>query len=514
MELSGEDTAGDDTAGDLGDASTDAATALYTTIQALRPAAAVNAARRVVLADLVTRDLDPDVRHHTLLACLLADFGRVVLRLPPGEAAGAAADVLGRVPSLRHAATMVRHRHERVDGSGLPAGLTGGEIPFGSQVIALTDLVVTQRRTAPIEWPRRVEVMKDNAGSALDVDLADQTFELLRRSDARAIVDAAGPDHALAVIAHSATAGDAAATRIPLGAMIQRFDDPVDMAGALVEASWPTGAHRAIGVHRIDDGELLTPIAAAGPEVDHWRPIAATSAMHALHDPTVVGARGRFVTIVPIRDDRVWGLAWGVSDDEAGAETPLTEVAEALSIALSRDRQRRRLDALAHGDELTGLANRRRLENELALLFSGPAERRADAALIMCDVDGLKRVNDTRGHAAGDDVLRAVASVLRQLASDVDGVAARLGGDEFCLLLRSGGLLRAEGVARQATRQVRASAPAGAGLSCGIAYAAQARTPAELLGRADERQYLVKRRRLGTAAPKPPTHDRRRRGDR
>lgn len=487
------------------------AAALFTTIANLRPAAATTAARRVVLADLLTRRVDADTRHAALLSCLLADLGRVVLRLPPGEASTEASRILEQVHELRPSSPAVRHRYERVDGSGLPGGLKGDDIPYGAKLIALTDLLVSQRRIAPLDWERRLEVMKDAAGSAVDTDLADQAFELLRRHDVRTIVEAATPANALAVIGDGATGSDA--PRIPVGTLVQHLESPEDMARVLIDVSFPTGIHRAIGVHRVDDGELLSPVAAAGPEADHWRPIAATSAMQSLERPITIGTGGRTVVLAPIRTDDLWGLVWGVTDD--ADDTIVPDLAAALSAALERHQERRRLDALAHGDQLTGLANRRRLENELGALFSGPPDRRADAALIMCDVDGLKRVNDTRGHAAGDDVLRAVANVLTDLVDGLDGFAARLGGDEFCILLRSGALLRAEGLARRATRAVRASAPSGAGLSCGIAYAAQSRTTTELLSRADERQYLVKRRRPGAGAtPDRSQHDRRRRGDR
>ena len=465
----------------------------------------------MVLADLLTGRLDSRTRRSALLGCLLADLGRVVLRLPPAEASTEGAEILEQVGELRIAATGVRHRHERFDGSGIPSALLGADIPYGARVIALTDLLVSQRRTAPLDWERRLEIMKDAAGSAIDPDLADHALELLRRDDVRTLVEAATPANALAVIGHGSEAKEA--PRIPVGALVQHLESPEDMARVLVDVSFPTGIHRAIGVHRVDDGELLSPVAAAGPESEHWRPIAATSAMQSLDRPITVGTGGRSVVLAPVRADELWGLVWGVTDD--ADDTVVPDLAAALSTALERHHERRRLDALAHGDQLTGLANRRRLENELGSLFSGPPERRADAALIMCDVDGLKRVNDTRGHAAGDDVLRAVADVLTGLVDGLDGFAARLGGDEFCILLRSGALLRAEGLARRAARAVRASAPAGAGLSCGIAYAAQARTTTELLSRADERQYLVKRRRPGAAtAPDRSRHDRRRRGDR
>ena len=500
-----------DTTGESAQGGAAGAAALFATIASLRPAAATTAARRVVLADLLTRQLDPATRQSALVGCLLADLGRVVLRLPPGEAPTEASSVLEQVNELRPSAEAVRHRYERVDGSGLPLGLRDDDIPFGARLIALTDLLVSQRRIAPLDWERRLEIMKDAAGSAVDVDLAEQAFELLRRHDVRTIVEAATPAHALDVIGDgSADPGEA--HRISVGTLVQHLESPEDMARVLIDVTWPTGVHRAIGVHRVDDGELLTPVAAGGPESEHWRPIAATAAMQSLERPTSIGTGGRTVVVAPVRADELWGLVWGVTDDPDDLVVP--DIAAALSAALERHQERRRLDALAHGDQLTGLANRRRLENELTALFAGPPDRRADAALIMCDVDGLKRVNDTRGHAAGDDVLRAVAKVLTDLVDGLDGFAARLGGDEFCILLRSGALLRAEGLARRASRSVRASAPAGTGLSCGIAYAAQARTTTELLSRADERQYLVKRRLPGAARVDRTQHDRRRRGNR
>ena len=499
------DNAGESTAGGSAGAA-----ALFATIANLRPAAATTAARRVVLADLLTRRHDPEARHAALLGCLLADLGRVVLRLPPGEASVEASRILEQVHDLRASSSAVRHRYERVDGSGLPDALKGHDIPFGARLIALTDVLVSQRRIAPLDWERRLEVMKDAAGAAVDTELADQALELLRRHDVRTIVESATPANALAVIGHGSEAADA--PKIPIAALVQHLESPEDMARVLIEVSFPTGVHRAIGVHRVD-GELLSSVAAAGPTSEHWRPIAATSAMQSLERPTTVGTSGRTVVLAPIRTDELWGLVWGITDD--ADDTVVPDLAGALSAALERHQERRRLDALAHGDQLTGLANRRRLENELGALFSGPPDRRSDAALIMCDVDGLKTVNDTRGHAAGDDVLRAVANVLTDLVDGLDGFAARLGGDEFCILLRSGALLRAEGLARRASRAVRASAPSGAGLSCGIAYAAQARTTTELLSRADERQYLVKRRRPGASStPDRSQHDRRRRGDR
>ena len=112
-----------DTTGESAQGGAAGAAALFATIASLRPAAATTAARRVVLADLLTRQLDPATRQSALVGCLLADLGRVVLRLPPGEAPTEASSVLEQVNELRPSAEAVRHRYERVDGSGLPLGL-------------------------------------------------------------------------------------------------------------------------------------------------------------------------------------------------------------------------------------------------------------------------------------------------------------------------------------------------------------------------------------------------------
>jgi len=92
------------------------------------------------------------------------------------------------------------------------------------------------------------------------------------------------------------------------------------------------------------------------------------------------------------------------------------------------------LQAFADTDFLLGIPNRRGFEHELRRAIAYINRYQASGALILLDVDRLKPINDTFGHAAGDQVLKAIAEVLtRQVrASDVVG---RLGGDEFVLLL-------------------------------------------------------------------------------
>jgi diguanylate cyclase (GGDEF)-like protein len=92
------------------------------------------------------------------------------------------------------------------------------------------------------------------------------------------------------------------------------------------------------------------------------------------------------------------------------------------------------LQAAADTDFLLGIPNRRGFEHELQRAVAYIKRYRASGALILLDVDRLKPINDEFGHAAGDQVLKAIAEVLsRQVrASDV---VARLGGDEFAVLL-------------------------------------------------------------------------------
>jgi len=111
---------------------------------------------------------------------------------------------------------------------------------------------------------------------------------------------------------------------------------------------------------------------------------------------------------------------------------------------------------LAERDQLTGLNNRHFLER-----FLGGADRPAELLTLLVDVDDLKRVNDTHGHAAGDAVLSAVAAGLREHSRPGD-VIVRWGGDEFLLLLpgagRDGSLALAERLA-VSVRAVRPSPP-------------------------------------------------------
>ena len=116
--------------------------------------------------------------------------------------------------------------------------------------------------------------------------------------------------------------------------------------------------------------------------------------------------------------------------------------------------QREQLSWKAAHDPLTDLLNRREFE---ALLAEQLSERRkgAAASVLFMDLDRFKAVNDSAGHAAGDELLKNVAEILTQRVRGDDAVA-RLGGDEFAVLLRSCDRQTAERVAHQICDRVHA----------------------------------------------------------
>jgi diguanylate cyclase (GGDEF)-like protein len=146
-------------------------------------------------------------------------------------------------------------------------------------------------------------------------------------------------------------------------------------------------------------------------------------------------------------------------------------------------------------DPLTGLANRLAWDEALATA-GAEVEAGTPAAVLALDVNGLKRANDLHGHAAGDDLLIAVATILRAAAQPAS-IVARLGGDEFAALFMGEGANRCAACetdlrARLLGHPAVHAAPVSA--SIGWAAAPPLTTLAQALAAADERAYAEKRR--------------------
>ncbi|MBJ7332412.1 MAG: EAL domain-containing protein [Solirubrobacteraceae bacterium] len=126
----------------------------------------------------------------------------------------------------------------------------------------------------------------------------------------------------------------------------------------------------------------------------------------------------------------VWALLGAAADLREGEQTAVLQVLDITE----RKRFEGQLQYLADHDPLTGLYNRRRFEEELERALAHSGRYQVPGALMMIDLDGLKLVNDTLGHAAGDELIERVARLLRHSLRTSD-VVARLGGDEFGILL-------------------------------------------------------------------------------
>src|SRR5690606_31737301 len=104
--------------------------------------------------------------------------------------------------------------------------------------------------------------------------------------------------------------------------------------------------------------------------------------------------------------------------------------------------------------ELTGLANRRSFSERLAVVCAEAGAGDTTPAVLFCDLDRFKVVNDSLGHAAGNQLLTVVAKRILDVLPE-DAIAARLGGDEFAILLFDADDAGAVGVARALLQQLR-----------------------------------------------------------
>jgi two-component system, cell cycle response regulator len=153
-------------------------------------------------------------------------------------------------------------------------------------------------------------------------------------------------------------------------------------------------------------------------------------------------------------------------------------------------------DALT--DSLTGLYNRRGLEGRSEAIHFRPGSPQLAQVWIMADIDHFKRVNDTYGHEAGDEVLKAVAEALRATARGAD-VVARFGGEEFVLVLPDTSAEVAVRIAERLRLAIEALSTEIGGeiirvtASFGIAQRTAQESLPEVLERADAALYSSKR---------------------
>ena len=207
--------------------------------------------------------------------------------------------------------------------------------------------------------------------------------------------------------------------------------------------------------------------------------------------------RNRMLSRNFTRDGRAIWCEWYNSAffEKDGGLASILSFAEDVTARIDSEEQLRQAAVL---DALTGLPNRNSLASRLEHAMVRVNRSGDRLALLFIDLDRFKKVNDTLGHAAGDEVLRQAAARIRACVREVDTVA-RLGGDEFVVLLETDVRPDTPGIIGERIRDAFATPFdwKGLGVNCGASvgvslYPDHARDPASLLASADAAMYRMK----------------------
>jgi diguanylate cyclase (GGDEF)-like protein len=203
-------------------------------------------------------------------------------------------------------------------------------------------------------------------------------------------------------------------------------------------------------------------------------------------------------------------FASGDRDHRIDVQVPpeLHRVAEEFNHMILRIRDSEAaLADLARRDRLTGLLNRRAYDEAIADALARRQRLNEDVSILLLDIDHFKRINDTHGHAAGDDVLRAIAATVTAQVRQIDKVC-RIGGEEFVVILHDADRRAAAAMAERVRSAVEQNPvaidakPISVTVSIGVAIADDDGDAAALLARADAALYDAKqggRNRVVTA---------------
>ncbi|WP_422743205.1 diguanylate cyclase domain-containing protein [Mycobacterium sp. WMMD1722] len=193
------------------------------------------------------------------------------------------------------------------------------------------------------------------------------------------------------------------------------------------------------------------------------------------------------VAVAVMHDGVMWGELWASGTDgrRFGPDDVqlLQAIAAHVAVALGRSELFSTVWRYSYEDPLTQLANRRGLDMHLEALDDAEGER----AVVVCDLDDFKNINDRHGHPAGDALLRVVADALTAAADAHPGsVVARLGGDEFCVVLAHADRADAQQMIRRVCATVEEAAAHRVTMTWGVASGASpGETGATLLATAD-----------------------------
>ncbi|MCY7303742.1 MAG: diguanylate cyclase [Thermoleophilia bacterium] len=404
--------------------------------------------------------------------------------------------ILRQLPGLAEVALAERQKHERWDGNGYPDGLAGEAIPLTSRIVLACDAynaLVSDRpyrgrltraealreldRCAGSQFdPTVVATLLDHLGdqggtrpATIDPDLSDLLAPPESDGDARRLEREL---HALITIASAVATVDnlddlveiaADDARTPVGAdtlSVSRWEAQARVLRVIVNTGdlAPWEVRRPLDeVYTIEDDDALRVLLLEGKL--YTTSLDDTEAFET--ELALLRQIGKHSCVaVPIMlGGSAWGELWAARGSDVPAFGPrdvrfLETIAGQIAAAVGRTELYARMADLAFKDPLTGVGNRRALEERLGLCCREAHDVDGDVAVLLADLDNLKELNDSLRHARGDQALATVAQALTAETAGAgdDRTVYRLGGDEFCLLFGTGMAEEARLAAERAIR--------------------------------------------------------------
>jgi diguanylate cyclase (GGDEF)-like protein len=449
------------------------------------------------------------------------------------------AEILKSVPFPYPVASLVLAHHERWDGRGYPGGLKGEGIPLGARVIAVIDCftaMLTDRPYRPARtYAEALASLRENGGSALDPAVVETFVEVLpgleaelhaslaappeanadsdAQSDERSALDDITVTHREEQLLHDVAHTVSATLRVSdmIALISTRLVPLVPFTSSALflydEASERYLCQHATGMHQ-ESIRQVSAATIAGLETTLPNPVAVRGA----NGPA---ARVQSVLVAPLEVEQqavgalvFYHIEHGVysSNHRRLVANVATQAAPVIANAIVFERAQEQLLT----DPVTGLPNRRHMDQLLARELGRAVRRNGPMSVILLDMDNFKEINDQFGHQAGDRALREVAEALRTRLRDYD-VCARYAGDEFVVVLD--GCDQAQAERRRLELQDAVTAlrfepdpdwPVPLGISAGAAsFPIDGRTADELVDAADRRMYqdkAARRARFGRLA--------------
>ncbi len=457
------------------------------------------------------------------------------------------AQIVGAVPFPCPVAPLVHSHHERWDGSGYPSGLRGEQIPIGARILSVVDCfdaLTSERPYRPaISKEGAIRILEAEAGRAFDPAIVARFVELLpvltppgsdgflrrlrlstdpasyqvsfdaaRPSGADAFAEIASANrenYALYEIAQSAGRSTSLTEMMTLISAQLSTLVPFSSCALFVRRGdedfrcrFATGLHADL----LADASIAEGNGLSGWVARHRRPL-----VNGLPTAEFIGAgvatadidlQSALICPLTVGDEVIGTIAvyhYAAESYTDDHRRVLDQVARQAAAAVHNTLLFERTQEQAFKDALTGLANPRALQFQVARELARARRTSSPFSLILLDLDDFKGINDEYGHLAGDRALQEVAKVLQQTTRPYDA-CIRYGGDEFVVLLSESGSAEAEEQRLRIQEAVASiSLPADDGREIPLRVSGGAsvfpedgETYERLLARADRRMYRNK----------------------